>query len=606
MDHFRLLSQASTEQEHKKNPQGICRGRLYIRTVIDCAYPPISATLEDLFDRVEKRGEKMFFSQKQLKEKFNDQVVYRLLKCPCDQCVEARGASVPAHLRDDVRKKHAWLLFPVMVYLGKLHFVYSWLSAIEPANVNNETRSHAPVHRDQIANWETLIPHEIERLLFPSAYERVLRMFNPFVFQLSGDNDPVRTNDLVPYARFPYDAEKTLVETQSVKVIYFEVPAEYVHQSVRNRMLLYPSSIKDCVVDGKPIYRFVRKALKLSASNDRAEPHVLSLVSQMKKEVTENIITLLALYTWRRHIHYVFPFVESDLHLVLREGHYNDDIPSSALPLPDQWLWDQMIGVTRALKAIHFGFRNPFPEDPGRLITFHFDLRPKNILVTEDRKLKITDFGQSVMRIVDEGEALSDQFTSGDMKYYAPEAWENVHELGKMLRDPQGHLRQKEVLLNYDVWSLACIMLEVLIFLLEDRSAALERFDEKRKAEQYVISFFGTENVKQCVLDKISSLLQRFTNLKPVKDDIHDAYLHRVCTLLVDMFTYKKDERIYSSEVLNRLVDAGVEYQAAREKEGSRLRTTILTKALDNVDNGSFKEIGWRDTDDNTLSFLDM
>ncbi|KAK4167862.1 kinase-like domain-containing protein [Cladorrhinum sp. PSN259] len=605
MDHFRLLSLATTLQEQQRDPKAICRGRVYILTVIDCAFPPIPATSENLYKLVEQRGEKMFFSQKKLRADFNEQVINTLLNCQCKHCVGARGGYGAGDPLADVRSKYAWLLFPLMIYLGKLHFVYPWLSAIELDKVNHTAKTHPTVHCDDIANLSRLVPNDIERMLFRSAYQRVLRMFNPFVFQLSGLGE-VPHNNLVPHARFPYENERPLVAKQSASVTYFEVPAEYMHKSVKEKMKLYPSSMKDCPVEGKPRFRFVRKVLKLTTSEDTDESDVLRLVSQIKGDASENIITLLALYNWRHHIHYVFPYVESDLELVLRKGHFANDIsesgnPRMPLPLPGQWLWNQMVGVAQALWTIHFGIRNPFPRDTRQVIAFHFDLRPQNILVTEDRKLKITDFGHSVMRIVDPGEEPSESFTRGDIKYFAPESWQDVEQI---LRTPDGSLRDKEVLLNYDVWSLACIMLEVLIFLLEGRTRALEGFDQERLAEKPPLPFFGLDKVKRCVPNKITSILHRFTKQKPVHDEVHDNYLRAVCRLVEDMFEFDKDKRIYSSEVTGRLRDAGMQYEAARDKQENKLRTAIMVKEVE--DNDSFREVGWRGDDDVLLSFLDM
>ncbi|KAL6414533.1 serine/threonine protein kinase [Ilyonectria robusta] len=591
MDYYRLLNPISTD----------CEGRNHVRNVVECAYPPIEVgeTADRLFEDVGRRADKTFFSQRKLREHFGeDDIIRSLLGCGCQQCKDQRGESPLDALRYQryIHDKDAWMLLPIMVYLGKLHFIYTWLDTID-------ARTRAPVQCSNVAPLESLLPDDLQRKLFISAYERVLKMFNPFVFTIdnSGTVPPKR---VVPHERFPFQNEqKPSRQGQFGTLLYFEVSDEYVDRSVAFRMdQAYKSSIAG--TGNAKTYRFARKILKADPA-DGMEKDMLQLVSQIKGQASDNIITLLALYYWGKCVHYVFPFVETSLYSVLREGHFREELSPGPLRLPDHWLWVQMVGVARALSAIHTGIDNPFSEDEGKVIAFHFDLKPDNILVTADRQLKITDFGQSIIQIVDTDEERSAPLKQGDIKYNAPESRLNSLDIR---HNSSGEPRDIQVLLNYDVWSLACIMVEVLILLLDERrhtkSTELDVFDKELQDEKPEVVFFGDNVVKDCVNRKVLSIGDRLVNIHPT-DQVNKDYVMAVCKLIIQMFTHNKDHRPQSDSVLKCLEETHDTYQLAWQLRGDKLRTSIRRKELAMEGPGRFKEIGWCN-EDKVVSFLEM
>lgn len=116
-----------------------------------------------------------------------------------------------------------------MVYLGKLHFIYPWLDTIDRSTL-------APVQCSDVASLESLLPDDLGRKLFISAYERVLKMFNPLVFKID-DSGTVPPKRVVTHERFPFQNEQKLSrQGQFGTLLYFEVSNEYVHSSVTSRM----------------------------------------------------------------------------------------------------------------------------------------------------------------------------------------------------------------------------------------------------------------------------------------------------------------------------------------------------------------------------------
>ncbi|KAH7159765.1 kinase-like domain-containing protein [Dactylonectria estremocensis] len=592
MDHYRLLSPISRD----------CRSRHHVYNVIQCAYPPIEEDAEKLFELVEDRGDKTFFSLSKLRQHFRSQhVIENLLECPCHDCKTERGTP-----SDEARywaymdeKPDAWLLLPTMIYLGKLHFIYTWLDILG-------TETHSQVSLHDVASLRRLLPGDLERNLFKSAYERALKMFSPYIFKID-TSGIVPPKHLVTFERFPFENElKATRQGQFGTLTYFEIQREYVDTTVASRMKAYPSSITGHGITKK--YHFARKVLK-SSGGYKMEGDMLTMVSCIKSEASENIITLLALYHWRQSIHYVFPHVQTSLYAILRQGQFRDELShDDPLRLPDHWLWDQMVGVARALKAIHTELPNPFPKNEDKVMGFHFDLKPDNILVTADRKLKITDFGQSVVELFEKDELISTSLNQGDPKYNAPESRLSPRDaqLG-----PGDEPRDIQVFLNYDVWSLACIMLEVLIFLLDEplkrgsESSDLQEFDEELNKETPKLVFFGDFDVKVCVRQKIHFIEQKLMNTSP-RDEIHDQYIISVCKLMREMFSHNKSLRPHSETVSKRLQGAKKAYQDACRQRGDSLRTSIKTKEFDTGDISRFKEIGWLNDDNKVASFLDM
>jgi serine/threonine protein kinase len=140
-------------------------------------------------------------------------------------------------------------------------------------------------------------------------------------------------------------------------------------------------------------------------------------------------------------------------------------------PLNEQPLWNQMIDVASGLARIH----NP---DRGNdsIIGFHFDLKPSDILVTNQGLLKITDFGQALIKSVQENDPYGIH-RGGSPIYQAPGACASRPSMGS--GDVDDKIDRK-----YDVWSLACIMLEVLIFILDRGPDVVKEFEKKKSQRE--------------------------------------------------------------------------------------------------------------------------
>lgn len=390
------------------------------------------------------------------------------------------------------------------------------------------------------------------------------------------------------------------------------------------------------------------------------EMQVLRLIDQQGHN---NIIDLVACYSWRGELNFVFPFVELNLHHVLHTNWKPESMAAPAL-FPKHWLWQQMILVADALQTIH-NPPNQLRPDLGMIVGFHFDLKPKNILVTSDGILKITDFGQSMVKLVAENEPAYATYIGGDLAYCPPEVAPTKIEI-KELRaavtssslGPSLHVsdpstppstassretssaaslvgsrdRRREssttqsangclqrvssatsysapssissqtphvtATANYDVWSLACIMMEVLVFIFEKEQDAVEKFEHHRKEEGNEFSFHihnGTLD-RNCLKGCVKSMLDNFRNRDDPDATITPgqprSYLSDVVGLLERMFVADPAQRLSSRRVVEELIKIEANHQEDNDPNADVLR---FMRNLGPV--AHFKELGYSRSD---------
>lgn len=154
----------------------------------------------------------------------------------------------------------------------------------------------------------------------------------------------------------------------------------------------------------------------------------------------------------------IFPLSNTNLRKFLADpkhglGQYNF---SNIFSAP---IWEQARGIVDAMRYIH-----KFPE--GSRMGIHFDLKPENILVdtgVRSFKFLITDFGLAVLKDLEQHNSL-ETAGGGDEGYGPPE-----HE----------GLNRK-----YDVWSMGCILLELLYFVIWSFKGAEKLADARGEADQ--------------------------------------------------------------------------------------------------------------------------
>jgi serine/threonine protein kinase len=225
-------------------------------------------------------------------------------------------------------------------------------------------------------------------------------------------------------------------------------------------------------------------------------------------------------------------------------------------PIRQAGVWVQMRGLARALdRIINYDPRVDNPgvvfqsrenkSDSPQILGYYFNLKHFNILVYDDEDgenniLKISDFGQAKFNArVDDSRTTN---PGGADVYAAPEA----------ITDSESRLNTR-----YDIWSLGCIFLELVTFLLRkyqgvqdfgnarrkqfNRQISSRFFDELRDPLRGQRHFMLRNAIKEWIEDLLSPEL---------RSDDHDAkFLLKVKGLLLGMLEVDARKRYSSKQV---------------------------------------------------------
>ncbi|CAM1510081.1 Fc.00g004160.m01.CDS01 [Cosmosporella sp. VM-42] len=205
-------------------------------------------------------------------------------------------------------------------------------------------------------------------------------------------------------------------------------------------------------------------AVKMLHSKDkRAVRQEVAALQLLNSEANPNIIRLLGTYRIADRFYLLFPWADYDLAMFWRLNPTPEADPTTV-----RWVAKQMLGLADGLVALH----DSKPDDSGRRWSVvHMDLKPENILVfsgdtgggLHDCVWKLSDFGHSSISIDRTEVVYQDRKRSHTPVYRAPEL----------------DLWHHELFPSYDIWSLGCVLSEIVTWLLSG-SKGLEELRNAR------------------------------------------------------------------------------------------------------------------------------
>ncbi|KAH3003789.1 hypothetical protein KXW60_006014 [Aspergillus fumigatus] len=229
-------------------------------------------------------------------------------------------------------------------------------------------------------------------------------------------------------------------------------------------------------------------ALKLFKTRGKKRfDHEISVLQLLNRRSNPNIIRLLVAISTADRRGLVFPWAQCDLSELMEQ-----EIPSNQRKELARWILQQFVGLLSGLATIHC-----IPSsDGGRscLQARHGDLRPANILLMRDSNTSLhqsADIASCRLQIA--SMAMTDLFKD-ESQYTIPS------ETGTY-QGPECHLQHATGPL-YDIWSLGCIFLEMIIWLVEGQSG-LAAFASDRDAPDPLLGervrddYFFTLKVKE-------------------------------------------------------------------------------------------------------------
>ncbi|KAJ6258544.1 Phytochrome [Drechslerella dactyloides] len=194
-----------------------------------------------------------------------------------------------------------------------------------------------------------------------------------------------------------------------------------------------------------------------SGDNDYTkELRNLSILNELKHP---NIIELLTSYTYKNKHNLIFPLVQGG-----NLGTFFRGDRLEAFQLDETFL-TALCGLSSAIEKVHYYTLERLNID---LIGCHYDLKPKNILVSGDAFV-LADFGLSKLK--GSSEAPKDLYEGGGGDYLAPEC-----------EDFTAGFLKNAINQSSDIWSFGCVMAEVLTYMRRGADGVNE-FRMKRKVK---------------------------------------------------------------------------------------------------------------------------
>ncbi len=177
----------------------------------------------------------------------------------------------------------------------------------------------------------------------------------------------------------------------------------------------------------------------------------------------------------------LFPYAQCNLREYMEKNRFNK---KDAL-----WLLDQFHGMAGAVKRIHDLSEVETPISKSTLSTptagerrtaYHHDLKPENILFFSDGSSSRGTFRISY-------------WGSGKVNTYRHSSYHTKSPIGTLTYEPPEYTYDGKTSRPYDIWSLGCVFLELLIWAVLG-SPTVETFSEQRDDKRNANS--GTDSMK--------------------------------------------------------------------------------------------------------------
>ncbi|KAH6662531.1 kinase-like domain-containing protein [Halenospora varia] len=210
---------------------------------------------------------------------------------------------------------------------------------------------------------------------------------------------------------------------------------------------------------------FALKVLKEEEyNNEEAFQNELNQLRRFNGFANPHLVTLLATFKISQRYHFIFPYADSNL-----EYYWQDIEPNPKMDIATvRWVSRQLSGIMGAIDVIHEPKHLPHLDVKryGR----HGDIKPDNILWfrssnNERGTLVLSDMGLSAFH--------RENSKSGIPRYKIPKV--------PGYQPPECDVKGGKISRAYDIWTLGCLYLELLTWLLGGWKL-LDEFEMKRKS----------------------------------------------------------------------------------------------------------------------------
>ena len=189
------------------------------------------------------------------------------------------------------------------------------------------------------------------------------------------------------------------------------------------------------------------------------------MLKQFSDNAHRHLISLLATYEHLKQYYLIFPWADGDLTYFWKVQRPDPSFDSTTI----NWVAEQCTGIAHGLVMIH-NYQTSSLTCPSGIhqqrYGRHGDLKPENILWFDDPSggmLKISDFGLSEYSTIHNRSSKPNSGLATSMSYRAPES----------------DLKGSRIGPSYDIWTLACLYLEFITWMLGGWDF-VKAFEEKR------------------------------------------------------------------------------------------------------------------------------
>jgi len=503
----------------------------------------------------------VFCPGRAIQDTLTEAVVRNVLGCTCDDCKVTAGY-LPEDCKPDIENcvsiimmdhelaGSAGRLFALLLSIGRPRLILSFIF---------RKKSDAILREDDLqdATLETNYWPGVRTKEVPATSDAISRtiandfqnnryQFSPLVLDVKDyiTLDKREVLPIIPLRKIPGGQRGSVIACKIYpdyqKLVSDEVCTVYFFPD-QVRALLTRENAHFAIKQIEIEYSELTEADRNTAAE--AERDNLDKVSRLKHN---HIIDVLKTYRHGSMLNFVFPLAEVNLWEYLRSQKVLKqpvpDMVSSSSTLEsassvgniyESKIWDDMVGIADALHHILTECKDELHSYLGR----HCDLKPANILV-HNGTLKITDFGQAQFKIKTDAGSPRVTGHSGDQTYLPPE-----YERG-------------EFPAVYDVWSLGCILLEVLVYTLEGPSGVkqLDQLRIKGCNTNYFYEYDSVDGGKLCqklgVREKIHDLKQNASNFR---DDQEEGFIRNMIDTVDSTIETDSRVRLKADKVRDRL-----------------------------------------------------
>lgn len=420
-----------------------------ISAILQVKHKDFSETLKAVMGRHKLLNFKNqpFFPRRVLSEIFCRHTIMALVNhdsAHASQIVRGRNTISKKHLIDQIATR-AYRLMALCVYVG-IPFQQLYRMVLLEIDDTSLLRRQEEFASEELAEmFRGLLPHQ--------------GSFFPLDFQSGNHQKVLRVIDSRAVVPIKFDESRDGLGAGRFGAVYkVKINRDYHDFPVKKDGYFALKRFHDRHVQYPGSFKFESHALR--ALSETAHPHLVSH---------------LASWTQNEQIFMLFPHARNNLHTLFRTEPTSNLTKDKTL-----WLLRQLKGLADAVRHIHnlgpsgLGSRSSGYEQSvtrmGQLTCVHMDIKPRNILVFSEKHnahgiWKISDFGLSSFKRELDG---SEETTGVRPSYLT----------SRRDYEPPEYVLKSNISEKFDIWSLGCIYMEVLVWVLGQNN--MEDFDKAR------------------------------------------------------------------------------------------------------------------------------